>query len=335
MKRILSVFIAAMLVLVVCFAFPGCGSEPPAQTGGSQQGGGTEYGENGSVLVAYFSNTGNTEGVAEHIAEATGGDLREIVPEVPYTSADLDYGDDDSRANVEQNDPEARPEISGGAWDLSGYERVFIGYPIWWGDAPRIIQTFIESNDLSGKTVYVFSTSGSSSGNGAYSALSEDYPDVDFGGNIHFTSSQLSDAEARVSEWISGLDLPENDDAEVTTMYIKVNGNTLPVTMEDNASAREFTERLRSGDVTVTMNDYGDMEKVGPLGFSVTRSDTRISVGPGDVILYQGDQITVYYDESSWTFTRLGHVNGVSTRERMLELLGGVGSVTMTFTLEK
>lgn len=335
MKRILSVFIAAMLVLVVCFVFPGCGSEPPAQTGGSQQGGGTEYGENGSVLVAYFSNTGNTEGVAEHIAEATGGDQREIVSEVPYTSADLDYGDDDSRANVEQNDPEARPEISGGAWDLSGYELVFIGYPIWWGDAPRIIQTFIESNDLSGKTVYVFSTSGSSSGNGAYSALSEDYPDVDFGGNIHFTSSQLSDAEARVSEWISGLDLPENDDAEVTTMYIKVNGNTLSVTMEDNASAREFTERLRSSDVTVTMNDYGDMEKVGPLGFSVTRSDTRISVGPGDVILYQGDQITVYYDESSWTFTRLGHVNGVSTRERILELLGGVGSVTMTFTLEK
>ena len=74
MKRILSVFMVAMLVLVVCFAFPGCGSEPPAQTGGSQQGGGTEYGENGSVLVAYFSNTGNTEGVAEHIAEATGGD---------------------------------------------------------------------------------------------------------------------------------------------------------------------------------------------------------------------------------------------------------------------
>ena len=99
MKRILSVFIAAMLVLVVCFAFSGCGSEPPAQTGGSQQGGGTEYGENGSVLLAYFSNTGNTEGVAEHIAEATGGDLREIVPEVPYTSADLDYGDDDSRAH--------------------------------------------------------------------------------------------------------------------------------------------------------------------------------------------------------------------------------------------
>ena len=157
------------------------------------------------ILVVYFSATGNTESVAEYIAEAAGGTLCEIVPEVPYTAADLNYSDSACRANREQNDPDARPAIANEIDCFADYERILIGHPIWWGDAPRIIQTFRESYSFEEKTVYTFSTSGSSSGNGAYNGLRSEYPDINFAGNLHLTSSQLSSAQARVAEWLSEI----------------------------------------------------------------------------------------------------------------------------------
>ncbi len=113
------------------------------------------------ILVAYFSVTGNTRPYAGQIAEKTGADLYEIIPEVPYTSKDIDYNSD-CRANKEQEDDTARPVISGSVPDFSKYETVFIGYPIWWGTCPKIIDTFMESYDFSGKKVIPFCTSGSS-----------------------------------------------------------------------------------------------------------------------------------------------------------------------------
>ncbi len=115
----------------------------------------------GKILVAYFSATGNTRPVAEKAAEVTGGDLFEIVPAQPYTAADLNYNTD-CRANAEQNDPGARPAIANAVEDMGQYDTVLIGYPIWWGRAPKIIHTFLETYDLSGKTVAAFCTSGSS-----------------------------------------------------------------------------------------------------------------------------------------------------------------------------
>ena len=115
-----------------------------------------------TVLVAYFSATGTTEGVAEQIANGLNADIYEIVPEEPYTDEDLDYSNNNSRATVEMNDPDARPAISGGVENMEQYDIVFIGYPIWWGEAPRIINTFVESYDFSGKTIVPFCASGSS-----------------------------------------------------------------------------------------------------------------------------------------------------------------------------
>ena len=100
--------------------------------------------------------------MAEHIANGLNADIYEIVPEDPYTVADLNYNDNNSRTTIEMNDPDARPAISGGVGDMDQYTIVFIGYPIWWGDAPRIISTFVESYDFSGKTIVPFCTSGGS-----------------------------------------------------------------------------------------------------------------------------------------------------------------------------
>ncbi len=121
-----------------------------------------ETGTEKDTLVVYFSATGTTKRVAEKIANVTGADMYEIVPAEPYSSDDLDWNDDNSRTTTEMNDKDARPEIGSRDVSLDGYSRIFIGYPIWWGDAPRIVSTFVEKYSFEGKTVIPFCTSGGS-----------------------------------------------------------------------------------------------------------------------------------------------------------------------------
>lgn len=114
------------------------------------------------TLVAYFSASGVTAKAASSLAAASGADLYEIKPAVPYTSKDLNWQDKRSRSSVEMNDPSARPELADKSLDLTAYDRIFLGFPIWWYTAPRIIQTFLESYDFTGKTIILFATSGGS-----------------------------------------------------------------------------------------------------------------------------------------------------------------------------
>lgn len=114
------------------------------------------------ALIAYFSCSGVTKNVAQTLADAAGADLYEIKPEVPYTAADLNWMDKKSRSTVEMKDPSSRPAISGKVSNMSEYDIVFVGFPIWWYVAPTIINTFLESYDFSGKTIILFATSGGS-----------------------------------------------------------------------------------------------------------------------------------------------------------------------------
>ena len=114
------------------------------------------------VLVAYFSATGTTEGVAERIASVTGADVYEILAAQPYTEADLNYNDNSSRSTTEQNDKSVRPEIGSEDISLEGYTTIYLGFPIWWGEEPRILDTFVEKYNFDGITVIPFCTSGSS-----------------------------------------------------------------------------------------------------------------------------------------------------------------------------
>ena len=114
------------------------------------------------VLVAYFSASGVTARAAKEIAAATGGELFEIAPALPYSRADLDWTDKNSRSSVEMNDEGCRPAMKSAPPDISGFDRIFIGFPIWWYVEPRIVDTFLESLDLTGKEVVAFATSGGS-----------------------------------------------------------------------------------------------------------------------------------------------------------------------------
>ena len=156
---------------------------------------------NSKILVAYFSATGTTARVAETLATVTGGELYAIVPAEPYTNADLDWHDAQSRSSVEMDDLTSRPAIRSTNEHIADYDIVFIGYPIWWDLAPRIINTFIESHDLKGKTVIPFATSGSSSITHSAATLKRDYP------ALQWKEGRLLNraGEQTIREWIGKL----------------------------------------------------------------------------------------------------------------------------------
>lgn len=169
----------------------GSGSGDPSGTGSTGTGwAGTR------VAVIYFSCTGNTRTVAERIRDLTGADLIELVPEQPYTSQDLDYNDESCRANQEQKDPAARPRIAGQPLDLSQYGTIYLGYPIWQGTAPRIINTFLDSYDLTGKTIRPFCTSGSSGIETSVADIRAAAPGVDVTAGLRIADPDGSDVKA-------------------------------------------------------------------------------------------------------------------------------------------
>lgn len=153
------------------------------------------------VLVAYFSATGTTALAAEKLAKVTGGELYAITPAKPYTAADLDWHDKQSRSSVEMKDAGARPEMQGKKEDIADYDVVFIGYPIWWYLAPRIINTFIESHDLKGKTVVPFATSGGSGIASSVAELKKTYPGLDWKEGMLLNRM----SEDRLREWTEKL----------------------------------------------------------------------------------------------------------------------------------
>ena len=160
--------------------------------------------EGTKVLVAYFSATGTTKGVAERIANGLSCDIYEIVPEDPYTDADLNYNDNNSRTTIEMSDSSVRPAISGSVENMDQYDVVFLGYPIWWGEAPRIISTFVESYDFNGKTIVPFCTSG---GNGIGSSASNLEKLTDGATWLDGQRLNGSDSQDTVMEWVNSLGL--------------------------------------------------------------------------------------------------------------------------------
>ena len=154
------------------------------------------------VLVAYFSATGTTKGVAERIAAVTGGDLYEILAAEPYTDDDLNYNDRSSRSTSEQNDKNARPEIGSEDISLEGYTTIYLGFPIWWGEEPRILDTFVEKYSFEGITVIPFSTSGGS-------GIGRSGPNMEAlaGSGTWLEGKRFSGnvSEADLQSWIDGL----------------------------------------------------------------------------------------------------------------------------------
>lgn len=150
-------------------------------------------------LICYFSASGITKGIAEKISKVVNGDLFEIEPVSKYTEEDLDWTNKNSRSSIEMSDKSSRPKIKSKVNNINDYNRIFIGFPVWWYTAPTIINTFIEENDLNNKNVYIYVTSGSSSVDGSLNDLRKTYSNINFISGKRFSSSVSLE---EIKKWI-------------------------------------------------------------------------------------------------------------------------------------
>ena len=208
-KSVLFIVVAILLIV----ALVACGTAPKADvpTGddSSKDSGirkNENLGESSGIksIVIYFSRTNNTERIAEFIIEETSSDSYEILAKVPYSDEDINYNNSNSRANREQNDPTARPEIGSDTIDLTDYDVIYLGYPIWWGQAPKILYTFVESYDLSGKTIVPFCTSASSGIGSSATNLAQSASSANWLTGRRFSSST---AKNEVTTWLASLNI--------------------------------------------------------------------------------------------------------------------------------
>ncbi len=279
------------------------------------------------ILVAYFSATGSTAAVAGYLSDALDAELYEITAERPYTAADLDYTDPNSRSSREQNDPAARPEISGTVEQMEQYDVVFLGYPIWHGQAPKIISTFLEGYEFSSKTIVPFCTSHSSGLGSSADNLHALASDAHWLEGNRFSSS--ADASA-VEAWASGLELPEGkgEETKMPDVRIEAGGQVFTATLADNPTARALLERLP---LTAAMKELNGNEKYynlpAPLPVDAQVTGT---IHAGDLMLYGTDCLVLFYESftSGYQYTPIGRVDDPTGLAAAL----GSGDVEVVFS---
>jgi len=286
-------------------------------------------GEN-KVLVVYFTRTVNTETIADIIEKKTGGTKIRLETVKDYPA---DYSSVYDVAMEEKN-TNARPKLKTKIENMEDYNTIFVGYPIWHGDVPMAIRTFLEEYDFSGKTVVPFCTSASSLPDTSFGHIEESAAEANVLTGFWSGSAGLQNLDQTVPEWLDtlGINTENKESSEGRTMKITVGNTSFTAALEDNSSARALEELLREEPLTINMRDYASMEKVGEIGKSLPRNDKNTVTEAGDIILYQGNSLVIYYDTNTWNFTRIGKIAGV-TKEELLKAFGE-GSVTVTFSLE-
>lgn len=290
----------------------------------------TENKEENKVLVVYFTRTGNTETIADIIEKKTGGTKIRLETVKDYPA---DYSSVYDVAMEEKN-TNARPKLKTKIENMEDYNTIFVGYPIWHGDVPMAIRTFLEEYDFSGKTVVPFCTSASSLPDTSFGHIEESAAEANVLTGFWSGSAGLQNLDQTVPEWLDtlGINTENKESSEGRTMKITVGNTSFTAALEDNSSARALEELLREEPLTINMRDYASMEKVGEIGKSLPRNDKNTVTEAGDIILYQGNSLVIYYDTNTWNFTRIGKIAGV-TKEELLKAFGE-GSVTVTFSLE-
>ena len=330
MQKIL--FFLAAILLCCCSADNEVKAETPANTGNNSN--------TGKTLVVYYSYTGNSREIVNTLTSQIQADVLEIQPAekgLKYEANNYALGTQLLEAiKANPNDLSSYPAIDPVTTSLSGYQNIIIVTPLWWSQMAAIMQTYLfqSAAQMAGKHVGLIVSSHSSGISGVVSDARRLLPDVTWMGDaLWINASNHSRRASLIEDWLKTLNFAEGQ-TTMDKMYITIGGQTQSVTLVDNAATRALLEKLRQATVTVTLNSSGGFEIWGALGFSLPTSNQQTTALPGDVILYNGSNICLFYGSNSWSYTRLGKIDGLSESELRTFLKAGESNISVTLSVD-
>lgn len=319
-----------------------------------------------NILVAYFSRSGNTaipdgvdaitsaslninedgkfagnaEQIAKWIAEETGGDLFLIQTEYTYP---WDYNKTVEVGEGQDADG-YHPTLISHVEHMEQYDTIYLVYPIWHYTLSVPVCSFLDEYDLSGKTIYAFAANAGSRFADSVSRIQEAEPEAKVVEGVSVSEREMTDAKESVLTCVrdfaktvttepEGSSNSENSEGTENIANMKINvriGNTtFTAALEDNAATRELVEMMKQAPISINMSDYSGFEKVGSLGRSLTTDNHQTTTSAGDIVLYNGNQIVMFYGSNSWSYTRIGRIENLSGWQETL----GNGDITAVFTI--
>ena len=256
--------------------------------------------ENNNSVVLYFSATGTTKNIASKIAKESNSDIIEIIPKEKYTNNDLDYNND-CRANKEQNNQNARPEIENDI-DITNYDTIYLGYPIWWGTNPKIILTLLDKYDFTNKTIIPFCTSGSSDIRTSIEDLRNYNKDLNIKDGKRFEANAT---DKSIKEFVKKKLNKEE------SMKIIINDKEYQINLEDNDTTNSLIKMLP---LEITMDELNGNEKYVYLDKSLpTNQINPKHINKGDVMLFGNDCLVIFYKsfDTTYSYTKLGYIDNL------------------------
>ncbi len=294
----------------------------------------------GKTLVVYYSYTGNCREIVTTLTGQIEADVLEIEPAekgLKYETNNYALGTELLNAiKANPNDAASYPAIDPVTVSFDDYENIIIVTPLWWSQMAAIMQTFLFQNasQMAGKHVGMIVSSHSSGISGVVADAKRLLPEVVWMADaLWINASRHANRATLTGEWITTLNFAETQSTMEQKIHITIGGETRSVTLVANDAARALAEKLKQGPVTVTLNSSGGFEIWGALGFSLPTSDQQTTAQPGDVILYNGSNICLFYGSNSWSYTRLGKIDGLTESELRTFLKAGESGISVTMSL--
>lgn len=299
--------------------------------------------ESGSkTLIVYYSFSGDCRSI---VASLTAN-MDAVVLEIQPAEEGLDYAANNyaigssliAAIREKPNDAASYPAIKPVNRNAADYDTIIIVTPLWWSNMAAPMQSYLfqEGSKMAGKTIGLIVSSYSSGISSVVADAKRLIPEGKFlEESLWINNSNRSGKDGLIKNWLSSFSNQSYDNQSTMPEHIKISvgEKTIPIAIEDNNATMELVKVLRKAPVSYEANDYGGFEKVGNLGFSLPASDTQITTGPGDVILYSGNQIVLFYGTNSWSYTRIGKMEYGTLDELKAFLKAGQGMITVTLSL--
>ena len=294
------------------------------------------------TLIVYYSYTGNCQQIVESLTAQVEADVMRIEPAdktQKYEANNYAIGTALLNAiKAAPNDAASYPAIDPvSITDLSQYQNIIIVTPLWWSQMAAIMQTYLFNYgaQMAGKHVAMIVSSHSSGISGVVTDAKRLVPDcIWMGDALWINASNHSNRATLIQDWLPTLNFAEKQ-TTMNQMYITIDGMTQSATLADNTATKELIAKLQQAPITVMLNSSGGFEIWGALGFSLPTSNEQVNAQPGDIVLYNGSNICMFYGSNSWSYTRLGKIDGLSESELRTFLKAGESNISVTLSLNE